>query len=194
MTDKERARYEDAKLAHAALMKFYPLTLDDLDGELWRNIVGYKEHQISTFGRIKSFYKGRVKILKPFVDKDGYLQIALTRSKKFKVHRLVAQAFISNPNAKPQINHIDGNKMNNHVGNLEWCTDRENNRHAIKMKLRTYSRNSNRALTDKQVKWCRSVHIPFDEKFGSTALAKIFGISQVSMNNLLKRKTYKDID
>lgn len=198
MTDKERARYEDAKLAHAALMKFYPLTLDDLDGELWRNIEDYgSDYQISTFGRIKSSKNRHKKILAPFVDKDGYLQIALSKNgnvKKFKIHRLVAQAFISNPNAKPQINHIDGNKMNNHVGNLEWCTDRENNRHAIKMKLRTYSRNSNRALTDKQVKWCRSVHIPFDEKFGSTALAKIFGISQVSMNNLLKRKTYKDID
>ena len=195
MTDKERARYKDAKLAHAALMKFYPLTLDNLDGELWRNIVGYKEHQISTFGRIKSFYKGRVKILKPFVDKDGYLQIALTRSKKFKVHRLVAQAFISNPEGKPQINHIDGNKMNNHVDNLEWCTSTENNRHAVKIGLMKSGEDFPDAkLTNEQVAWCRRVHIPGDREFGTNALARKLGVSPSAIYLLLKGKTYKDID
>ena len=198
MTDKERNRYEDAKRTHAELMKVYPFTLDDLDGEFWADIDNtYKKHyQISTFGRIKSFKKGHEKILKPFVDKDGYLSIALSKDgkiRKFKIHRLVAQAFIANLEDKPQINHRDGNKMNNHVDNLEWNTNRENNLHAIRIGLRKYQKNSNRALTDEQVVWCRKVHIPFDSEFGSTALANIFGISQPCMNAILHGKTYKDV-
>ena len=198
MTEGERARYEKAKCTHAALMKVYPCHLENLDGEFWAGIDNtYKEHyQISTFGRIKSLKKCHEKILKPFVDKDGYLSIALSKDgkvRKFKVHRLVAQAFIPNPDGKPQINHRDGNKMNNHVDNLEWNTDRENNLHAIKTGLRPYQRNDNRALTDEQVAWCRKVHIPFDNEFGSTALAKKFGISQPAMNAILHGKTYKDV-
>ena len=197
MTDTERARYEDAKRTHAELMKVYPFTLDNLDGEIWSDIVGYEGHyQISTFGRVKSLKKGREKILMPFIDKDGYFSIALSKEstvRKFKIHRLVAQAFIPNLDDKPHINHIDGNKMNNHVSNLEWCTNRENNYHAIKMGLRRYQRNSHRALTDEQAAWCRKVHIPFDSELGSTALANIFGITQPCMNAILHGKTYKDV-
>ena len=197
MTDKERTRYEDAKRTHAAFMEFYPLTIDDLDDEIWVDISDYEEHyQISNFGRTKSFFRGKAKILKPFIDKDGYLSIALSkdgRVRKFKVHRLVAEAFIPNPESKPTVNHRDGNKMNNHVDNLEWNTDRENNLHAIKTGLRQYQRNDNRALTDEQAAWCRKVHIPFDSEFGSTALAKKFGISQPGMNAILHGKTYKDV-
>ncbi len=127
MTDKERVRYEDAKRTYAAFMEFYPLTLDDLDGEIWRDIRGYvRSYQISNFGRTKSFFRGKAKILKPFVDKDGYLQVTLGRGNNNKVHRLVALAFIPNPDDKPQVNHRDGNKMNNYVGNLEWNTPTEN--------------------------------------------------------------------
>lgn len=198
MTDKERARYEEAKLAHAALMKVYPFHVENLDGELWTIIDCYAKHyDISTFGRVKSIKDGKEKILMPFFDKDGYLQIALSKNgivKKFKIHRLVAQAFIANPDGKPQVNHIDGNKFNNHVSNLEWCTNRENNIHAVKTGLRKSQKGFGRKLTDEQVKWCRSVHIPFDKEYGSTALANRFGISQPGMNAVVRRKTYKDVD
>ena len=199
MTDYERARYEDAKLAHKALMKFYPISLENLEGELWKDINedDYKtDYQISTFGRIKSCKNGHSRILKPFIDKDGYLGIALSKNakvKKFKVHRLVAKAFIPNPENKETVNHIDGCKMNNSISNLEWNSQSENNYHAIKTGLRKPQKNPKRKLTDMEVDWCRKVHIPFHKEFGSTALANKFEISQPCMNAILHHKTYKDI-
>ena len=196
MTDKERARYENVRRTHTAFMEFYPLTLDNLDGEIWADVVGYEEHyQISTFGRVKSFYRGKPKILTPFVDKAGYLGISLGRNRKFKIHRLVAQAFIPNPEDKPQINHRDGNKMNNHVSNLEWNTSTENNRHAVKLGLMKsgedfpYSK-----LTNEQVAWCRRVHVSGDREFGTNALARKLDVSRAAVYLLLKGKTYKNVD
>ena len=193
MTDRARTRYEKAKRTHAELMKVYPFEPNDLNGEIWADIVGYEGHyQISTFGRVKSFYRGKQRILAPFIDKDGYFQIALGRGKKFKIHRLVATAFIPNPDDKPQINHIDGNKMNNHVNNLEWCTNRENQNHALQTGLIKSSRGN--VLEDKEVLWCRKSYIPYDSEFGIAALARKFNIDSSTMCAILRCKTYKDVD
>lgn len=74
-------------------------------------------------------------ILSPNHDKDGYLTVGL-KDKNMKVHRLVANEFLPNPNNLPQINHKDGNKENNCVENLEWCNDKYNNNHALLLGLR----------------------------------------------------------
>ena len=198
MTDWERARYEDAKIACAALMSQYPFTLDDLDGELWADIEDFAAHyQISTFGRVKSFCKGKEKILRLFVDTDGYLYASLFKNGKHtkrKIHRLVAKAFIANPEDKPQINHRDGNKMNNHVSNLEWSTSLENNRHAVQIGLMKSGADCRDAkLTNEQVAWCRRVHISGDREFGTNALARKLGVSRSAIYLLLKGKTYKSV-
>lgn len=105
--------------------------------EEWKWIEGYKgEYQVSNKGRIKSFKnKNREKILTPKRDgKDNYLMIGLCKNGECKyclIHRLVAQAFIPNPLNKEQVNHIDGNKKNNNVDNLEWNTSSENIIHAL---------------------------------------------------------------
>ena len=86
-------------------------------------------------------YKGR--ILRTNLNKQViYPQVSLWKNNKgsyFYIHRLVAQAFIPNPNNLPEVNHIDGNRTNNHVSNLEWVTSSENSFHAVQTGLRTYT-------------------------------------------------------
>lgn len=98
--------------------------------EIWRDIEGYEGlYQVSNKGRVKSLYKGSERILSPGIDGSGYMFVCLCHDnvrKYFKLHRLVAQTFISNQENKPQVNHKDENKKNNCVDNLEWATSKEN--------------------------------------------------------------------
>ena len=101
--------------------------------EKWKDIEGYEGlYQISNLGRIRSFYNYRrdgTNILKPRL-KRGYYQVGLRKNGERKwhhLHRLVAKAFIPNPNNLPQINHKDENKTNNVIDNLEWCSVSYNN-------------------------------------------------------------------
>ena len=123
--------------------------------EIWKDIKGYEGlYQISNLGRVKSisrkintFYgyrKTKEKILKSSYDKDGYLKITITNNwkhKTHKIHRLVAEAFIPNPDNKPTINHIDGNKLNNSIDNLEWATRKEQTKHMHEVLKVPYSNN-----------------------------------------------------
>ena len=104
--------------------------------ELWRDIDEYENYQISSWGRVYS--KDAHSYLVPEQTEKGYLRVQLYANgvrKHYKVHRLVAGEFIPNPLGKPQVNHIDGDKTNNSVSNLEWVTNRENCDHARKMRL-----------------------------------------------------------
>lgn len=97
--------------------------------EIWRNIKDYPDYQVSNMGRVKSLGNNKTrkeKILKLQSDKDGYVIVGLN-SKTFKVHRLVAQAFIPNPNNYPVVNHKNEIKDDNRVENLEWCSIAYNN-------------------------------------------------------------------
>lgn len=101
-------------------------------------IDGFKGYFINNKGEVYS--EKTKKILKGQKDSCGYRQICLTKNNNrhfILQHRLVAKYFIPNPDKKPCINHIDGNKQNNSIENLEWCTHSENNKHAFLMKKKS---------------------------------------------------------
>jgi hypothetical protein len=101
--------------------------------EIWKDIPGYEGlYQVSNLGRIYSLYRKR--LLNPVLHKNGYVRIGLTNNagkrKLNGLHRLIAMAFIDNPDNKPWINHINGITNDNRIENLEWCTASENELHS----------------------------------------------------------------
>ena len=98
--------------------------------EIWKTIKGFENYKVSNTGKVYSLAKN--KVMKPWIISSGYYAVYLIDrevSKQMLVHRLVALNFIDNPLNKPQVNHIDGDKLNNNVDNLEWTTASENINH-----------------------------------------------------------------
>lgn len=166
--------------------------------EEWKDIVGYENYfEVSSFGNIKR--KGSNRNLKLQISKKGYALLPTRISGRkgkslcFRVHREVAKAFIPNPENKPQVNHLDCNKTNNFVSNLEWSSQEENISHAQRNKLfvtKMGSDNHMAKLSKDQVLEIRKIYKPFSKEFGARALAKRYGIHHTSISDVANRKTY----
>jgi len=114
--------------------------------EVWKQIKGFPSYEVSDLGRVKSLKFGKERILKPVNRLGGYLSVGIC-AEKFEnqlIHRLVLAAFVENPENKPQVNHINGDKSDNRLCNLEWCTAKENNLHAIRTGLVGKNKNKSR--------------------------------------------------
>lgn len=137
-----------------------------METEIWEEVKGYEGlYEVSNFGRVRSLdrvipqmYHGKIfdrkmkgKMLNPVTTHDGYLTVHLSNKghKIVKVHRLVAIAFIPNTELKETVNHKDGNKKNNHVSNLEWCSRDENFSHAYNTGLLKWPKGEHHHLSIK---------------------------------------------
>lgn len=145
--------------------------------ETWRDVEGYEGmYQVSNMGRVRSMKMGGPwREMHLIADKKGYMQVFLYdshgRPKSHRVHRLVASAFIPNPDDRETVNHKDGDKANNRADNLEWNTYQENNRHAYRAGLN---------------RWPKKVRDSMGKTYGSiTEASRAFGVSQPYMSRVV---------
>ena len=118
-------------------MSVYPFSRNTLEGETWKWVKDYDGiYKISNYSRIKSYQKRTEKIIKPALSESGYLYVCLSKfgeHKHFRLHRLVAQAFVPNPDNLPEVDHINGDKLNCTATNLRYVSHRENIHYAREM-------------------------------------------------------------
>lgn len=190
----QRRVLEEAKRAYKALIAHYPLTIEDIDGENWKDIAGYEgDYQESTYGRTKSLKHGKIRILKPFLQGE-YLYVELHKDgagKTVQVNRLVAETFIPNTDNLPEVNHRDGQKYNNHVSNLEWVTHAQNMRHAVDTGLQVVIQGEDHkkaVLTNADAAYIREN----PDGLTGVELAKRFGVSPLIISNIQLGLTYKE--
>lgn len=175
--------------------------------EIWKDVVGYEGHyMVSNMGRVKALRRLLVcnrckriypeRLLKPHLNANkGYLQITLTKNPKSwstTVHRVVADAFVPKPREGLQVNHKDGNKLNNNADNLEWVTPKDNIRHAWRnglFKPRRGEDSSSAKITEKDVLYIRSQRGIKNQK----QLGQEFGLNPSVISGIQLRNTWKHI-
>ena len=123
-----------------------------------KNISGLENYFIDEEGRVFSTVTSNIRELKSGLNYKGYLQIKL-RGKSYKIHRLVAETFIPNPDNLPQVNHLDGCKTNNAVSNLEWANNSDNQLHAWANNLQPVRHAPNISLTQEQADMIRKEYV-----------------------------------
>ena len=142
-----------------SITRKYEEDLIKLNVEVFRSIEGYKNYAISSFGRVKNVITGR--ILKGFDNRQGYLIIDLYKDgnrKMFSVHRLLACAFLDNPNDKEYVDHKDNDKTNNHISNLRFATPKENS-HNSKLSIKNTSGAKGISWHKRVKKWYAHIQI-----------------------------------
>lgn len=162
--------------------------------EEWKQIRQVYGFEISSKGRFRNVVTGN--ILKQRIGNTGYYQVSIRPGGRnckpycLKIHKLLAEAFIDNPDNKPHINHIDGNKTNNDLKNLEWVTHKENMQHARDMKLMKFfdgEDNGKAKLSEEDVEYIRKNFIPRDKTFGMRALSRKFNVHHSTIEKICHR-------
>lgn len=186
--------------------------IERIEGEIWLGVENYNgSYQVSTAGRVRSldgmtksrkngkvFDRKRVgQIIKPKSIKNGYQTVRFHKNGTRKtelIHRVVAKAFIKNPNKKPCVNHIDSNIINNNVNNLEWCTYAENSAHAssfgnlVKGEMSHFSK-----LNNDKVLLIRDMLAYSREAFSLSWIANLFKVTPATIILVRDRKTWEHV-
>lgn len=163
--------------------------------EIWKDIKGFRElYQVSNLGRIRR--KDTLKVLKPLTISKGYKGVRLYKTTEKattkKIHRLVAEYFIDNPLDLPQVNHKDGNKSNNKVDNLEWCSNEYNMNHAIVNSLIKWGEERfNSKCTESSLLLLQDL---INCGFTIKQLSIVYGINKNCMKEIVKGRTYKNLN
>lgn len=156
--------------------------------EVWKVHPACKgRFMVSNYGRVMN--RARGKLMKTQLSQSGYVTFSTkedgrnSKSICLRVHRMVAECFLDNPEGKEQVNHKDGDKTNNHVDNLEWCTRSENIQHAWDTGLQPRRRKGK--LSDADREFIKTRYIPKDRKWGVRGLARRFNVHHASIQQVL---------
>lgn len=174
----------------------------DTDGAKWVQIDDKRikdGYFISNTGRVMSARKKTIKEMTVCKHRDGYGQVCFMKQDgttiSLKVHRLVAKAFIPNPDNKPQINHKDENKLNNNAENLEWCTAYENNHHSkadyykgLKILLRGVGVSRNAKITAEDV---RDIRLFRQQGVKLKDISRVYKLSESSLSTIANNKEWR---
>jgi hypothetical protein len=169
--------------------------------EVWKKIEGFEKYEISNYGRLKVNLKFRKyrdyqsKMFNPCKDKDGYFTTSLSKNRNHypkKIHRLVAQSFLTNEYKHPVVNHINGIKTDNRVENLEWCTVKHNNIHAIKLGLSGQAPGEKHHMSKIKESDVLEILENKDNLF-QWELAFRYNISQTQISRIVNKKRWKHL-
>ena len=155
----------------------------------WKEYNGY---MISDTGLVTNRFSTELQKTKRH--KRGYVLAHIVENGEKKwtlVHRLVAMLFVPNPDHKPQVNHIDGDKTNNNVNNLEWVTNVENRQHAVEHNLIARGDILSKKLTHTDVKNIRNEYIPYSKEHNQYSLAKKYNVSQSLIMRIVHNGRWK---
>lgn len=160
-----------------------------------KQIEDFPDYFIDENGDVWSNKSNKWKKVKPTLTNKGYLTYRACNNgirKHISIHRAVALTYVPNPNNLPQVNHIDGNKLNNNVNNLEWTTNQKNRNHAVKNGLHAKGEQiKNSKLTEQQVIEIRKKYIP--KKYTMSKLAKEYGVRETAIYRIINYKRWKHI-
>jgi len=157
-------------------------------------------YYVTENGEVYRLWKIGFKKRKSHFNNDGYCQITFCINRNIKhylIHRLVAELYIPNPNNLPEVNHDDGDKTNNNISNLYWCTPSQNIKHAHRtglIKPAKGQQHSNSKLTEEQVKWIRKNYIPRHKEFGTRGIGRKYNVSHIAILKIIKNKCWSHLN